>query len=53
MAQLELSIRHTKYTLDALVGPKIESALAARQIAAVSPDAAEPAHQNDRTEPYV
>jgi hypothetical protein len=53
MAQLELSIRHTKHTLDALVGPKIESALPARQSAAVSPDAAEPAHQNDRTEPYV
>ena len=53
MAQLELSIRHTKHTLDGLVGPKIESALAARQSAAVSPDAAEPAHQNDRTEHYV
>ena len=53
MAQLELSIRHTKHTLDALVGPTIKSALPARQSAAVSPDAAEPAHQNDRTEHYV
>ncbi len=53
MAQLELSIRYTKHTLDALVGPKIESALPARQSAAVSPDAAEPAHQIDRTEHYV
>jgi hypothetical protein len=53
MAQLDLSIRHTKHTLDALVGPKIESALPARQSAAVSPDAAEPAHPNDRTEHYV
>jgi hypothetical protein len=50
MAQLDLSIRHTKHTLDALVGPKIESALPARQSAAVSPDAAALAHQNDRTE---
>jgi hypothetical protein len=53
MAQLDLSIRHTKHTLDALVGPKIESALPALQSAAVSPDAAEPAHQNERTEHYV
>ena len=53
MAQLELSIRHTKHTLDALVGSKIESALPNRQTADASAVAAEPAHQIDRTEHYV
>ena len=53
MVQLDQTIRHTKRVLDALVGPKIEFVLPARQSADASPVAAEPGHQNDRMEHYV
>ena len=53
MGQLDQAIRHTKHVLDALVGPKIESALLARQTADTSPVAAEPGPQIDQMEPYV
>jgi hypothetical protein len=52
MMQLNQAIRHTKHVLDALVAPKIESALLARQTADASV-AAEPGPQIDRMEPYV
>ena len=50
MAHLDQTIRHTKRALDALVGPKIVLALPAHQSADASPVAAEPGHQDDRTE---
>ena len=58
MAQLDQAIRHTQHTLDALVGPRIES----RPLSQAAPvcrrylpsdDAPEPGHQDDRMEHYV
>jgi len=53
MVQADQAIRHTRHVLDGLVRPKIESALPARQTAAASLVAAEPAPQNDLMEPDV